>query len=250
MKLPGFLLFTALAVTSLAETMAPSGAAARLASLPLTIYPRFDVSAGDFAAVFNRVARPDDVLVVSFADARKLSFRVAKVGVTQGQVWVYVDRDVSLGQTYRDNIAGARGLVYVPSRPSGVSSLRYTTEQVADQAKALNLSLAVGLDDRDTRTLSNVADLARSGEVFTLCASSRLHDSVAKTIAAAREANPRIKIELAFIAPMDAAYCDHQLGLAEATADLADRLAIYCETSAESRANLDRMLARLRPLGR
>lgn len=257
MKLRCCALFASLTLAGFAETIAPADGDAKLSALPLTLYPCFDVRDGDFATLFNRVARPDDALVVSLIDVSKLSYRVSNLGVTQGQVWIYVDRDVPLGQTYRENIAGARGLVYVPSHIPRMPTLRGVAQQVADGAGALGLSLAVGLDDRDTRSLSNISDIARSGEVLTICASSRLHDSpadyraaIVKTIAAGREVNRRIKIELAFVAPIDPAFCDHQLGLAEATADLADRFAIYCEPSAESRANLERMLARFRPRAR
>ncbi len=237
-----------------ASAATPSASEEKVQALPLTIYPRFEVRDAGFVPTFNRFARPEDALVVASTDALKLNFRVASLGVSRGQVWIYEGQDISLGQTHRENIAGARGLVFIPSHLPSTPTLRGLATQVADQAKSLGLPLIVGLDERDLRTLSNVADLVRSADIFTICASSRLHDSpadyraaVAKIIAAAREVNPRIRIELGFVAPMDAAFCAHQIELAVATADLADRLAIFCEASAESRASLDKMIARFRP---
>lgn len=239
--------------------ISPSVRTEKIRATPVTIYPGFDVRDAAFVACFNRFARTDDALVISHMEAFKGSFRVADLGVARGQVWVQVDREANLGQSLRKNVEGARGIVFIPDRDQVVSkhsNVRRTASQLAEEAKALGVPLIVGLDDRDTWSLANVADIARSGDVLTICASSRLHGSVAeyrahieKVIRAAREENPRIKVELAFIATMAVEDRARMFDLAVANIDLADRLAIYCDNNQESLESLTALLARLRPDG-
>lgn len=244
--------FTALAFGAPAS---PSVSAEKLHTAPITIYPNFDARDTAVVTIFNGFARADDALVVSYRDAFKGAFRVADVGVTRGQVWVYVPRAASLGQTYRKNVDGARGVVFVPDEAKR-TNLRYVAEQLADEAKTLGVPLIVGLDDRDTATLDNVAEIARNADVITICASSRLHGTaagyrthVARVVRTVREVNPAIKVELAIIATMDKSDRAPMLALVAGTADLADRIAIYCDPNAESLESLKALLAALRPDG-
>jgi hypothetical protein len=227
--------------------------AERLRATPLTIYPNFDVRGTAIVTIFNGFAREDDALVVSHLDAFKGGFRVAHVGVTRGQVWIHVPWAASLGQTFRQNVEGARGLVYVPSRATR-TNLRLVAGQLADEAKALRVPLIVGLDDRDTWTLANVEEIARSGDVLTICASRELRGTaqsfrarVVRIIQVAREANPSIKVELGLIAPRAKEQRAPMLNLAAGSIDLADRLALYCDQDAESLESLKALLAGLRP---
>ncbi|MCX6953192.1 MAG: hypothetical protein NTV51_13650 [Verrucomicrobia bacterium] len=245
--------FTFLALTVTALGAAPGTRAEKLRSTPLTVYPTFDARGTGLVARFNAFATAEDALVVSYTDAFKGAFRVSQVGVTRGQVWVHVPGEASLGQRYRKNVEGARGVVYVPT-DARKTDVRRAAEQVAEEAQALGVPLIVGLDDRDTGSLTNVADIARSGDVITICASSRLKGSVesyrahvGKVIRAAREANPRIKVELAFVAGSDAGAGPKLIELATASVDLADRIAVYCDNTPESLANLGELVAALRP---
>lgn len=242
--------FTALAFGA---PVFPAVAAEKLRTVPITIYPNFDARDAAVVTIFNGFARTEDALVVSYRDAFKGAFRVAELGVRRGQVWVYVPRTASLGQTYRENVDGVRGLVFVPDDAKG-TNLRYAAEQLADEAKTLGVPLIVGLDDRDTGSLANVAEIARSGDVITICASSRLHGSAAayrthieRVVRAAREANPTIKVELAVVATMEKNDRAPMLALLTGAVDLADRIAIYCDANAESLASLKALLAALRP---
>jgi len=245
--------FIALTVTAMGATS--ESRVEKLRSIPITVYPTFDVQGTGVVARFNAFATEQDALVVSYTDAFKGAFRVNQLGVARGQVWVYVAGDASLAQRYRKNVEGARGVVYVPT-DARKTNLRRAAEQVADEAKALGMPLIVGLDDRDTGSLANVADIARSGDVITICASSRLKGGVesyrthvGKVIRAAREANPRIKIELAFVAGSDVGAGTKLVELATASIDLADRVAVYCDNTPESLANLGELVAALRPPG-
>jgi len=243
---------TALAVGA---PVPPTGSVEKIRGTPVTIYPNFDVRGTSLVAIFNGFAREDDALVVSHQDAFKGAFRVANLGVTRGQVWIYVPWAASLAQTYRKQVEGARGLVYVPGHATK-TNLRYVAGQLAEEAKALRVPLIVGLDDRDTWTLANVADIARSGDVITICASRALRGSaeafraqIEKIVRVAREANPAIKVELALIATRAKAERTPMLKLAAGNVDLADRLAIYCDQDAESLEGLQVLLAGLRPEG-
>lgn len=243
------------AIAALTAAAAPEIRTEKLRSLPVTIYPNFDAQGTALVPLFNKLAKADDALVVSYVDAFKGAFRVADLGVTQGQVWIYVAGDVSLGQRYRKNIVGAHGIVFVPTN-ARKTDVRRAAEQVADEAKSLGVPLTVGLDDRDTASLATVADVARSGDAITICASSRLQGSteayraqVGKVIRAAREANPRIKVELAVIAGRDPGARAKLLEMAGAAADLADRLAVYCENDPESLGSVDALVGLLRPQG-
>jgi hypothetical protein len=205
--------------------------------------------------IFNGFAREDDALVVSYVDAFKGSFRVANLGVTRGQVWIYVSAAANLGQTYRKNIEGARGIVYVPGKGMGANR-RYVAGQLAEEARALGLPLIVGLNERDTWSLANVAEITRSGDVITICASRELRGPhpafrthVEKIIRVARDTNPAIKIELALIAMRSKAERAPMLKHAVDNIDLADRIAIYCDQDAESLESLKALLAGLRPEG-
>lgn len=247
---PVMVFFTALAFGA---PVSPSVSAEKLHTAPITVYPNFDARDAAVVTIFNGFARADDALVVSYRDAFKGSFRVADVGVTRGQVWVYVPRAASLGQTYRKNVEGARGVVFVPDNAKK-TDLRYLTGQLADEAKTLGVPLIVGLDDRDTATLDNVAEIARQGNVLTICASSRLHGTAAayrthveRVVRTAREVNPAIKVELAIVATMEKADRAPMLALVAGAADLADRIAIYCDASAESLESLKALVTTLRP---
>lgn len=247
--------FTFIALSVAAVGAPPETRAERLRSTPITVYPTFDARGTGLVTRFNAFATEQDALVVSYADAFKGSFRVGGVGVTRGQVWIYVSGDASLAQRHRRNVDGARGVVYVPTDVRK-TNVRRTAEQVAEEAQALGVPLIVGLDDRDTGSLANVADIARSGDVLTICASSRLKGTVesyrahvGKVIRAAREANPRIKVELAFVAGSDAGAGPKLIEMAAASVDLADRIGVYCDNTPESLANLGELVAALRPAG-
>lgn len=241
-----------LATVAHAETLSPEARTAKLRATPVTVYPRFDARGSALVTRFNTSARADDALVVSHVDALKSAFRVADLGLKRGQVWVYVAGAPSLGQTYREQVEGIGGVVYVPD-DARKTDLRYTASMVAQEAQSLRVPLIVGLDDRDMASLGNVDDIARNGDVLLICASSRLKGAAAayrshleRVIAAAREANPRIKIELGFVADRDPATARKLIELALATIDLGDRVAVFCENTPESLANLDALLAAMR----
>lgn len=249
---PVLVFVTALALGAAGAELSP---AEKVFRTPVTIYPNFAVCDTSLVAIFNGFAREDDALVVSQVEAFKSNFRVANLGVTRGQLWIAVSAAAHLGQTYRKNIEGARGLVYVPAQ-GGRAAPRYAAGLLAEEAKSLRLPLIVGLDERDTWLLANVTEIAGNGDVITICASRELRGPtpefrhyLARVIRVARETNPTIKVELALIARREKAERAQMLKHAVGNIDLADRLAIYCDRDEESLESLKALLVGLRSKG-
>ena len=245
----GVLMFSAVAMTA-----APIDRPERLRSVPVTVYPNFDPRGSSLVKTVNSFFSPDDAVVVSYTDAFKGSFRIAEVGVTRGQVWVYVAEAGSLAQTYRKNLEGVGGIVYVPALLRRETDARRVARDLADQAKVLGVPLVVGLNERALRSVTEITDVARSGAIFTVYASGHLTGSreayrqhIEKVIRAARAENPQIKIELAIAATENPVARRHVLELISANIDLADRVAIYCDDSQDSVESLKALFHLLRP---
>ncbi len=242
-------------VVATAAPEIPADRTERLRNVPVTVYPDFDPRGSSLVGVCNGLLRSDDALVVSYTDAFKGAFRIADVGVNRGQVWVYVAGVADLGQTYRKNLEGVGGIVYVPDRLGTKPDARRAAGELADQAKVLGVPLVVGLEERDLRSTAAVADVARSGAIFTIYANAHLagpadayRRHIEKTIRTARSENPQIKIELAIAATANPVARRHLLALVSANIDLADRVAIYCDDSQASLESLTALFGLLRPV--
>lgn len=237
---------TALAGLSQATELTDAERYARLQGAPITLYPETALRESSVVAFFNQHARAEDALVYSYVDALKGGARVGDLGVAKGEVWIYVPGDLDLTQAGRNNVTGARGLVFIPpetARPQR-GSLEITARNVAERAQILGLRMIAGLEPRLTRSLANVSDVARHASIFTLYDPAKLRRPrefrayAERIIKEARAANPAIKIELAISTGADEAASKALTGILWNCSDLFDRIGIYCNDSAESRSSL------------
>lgn len=222
----------------------------KLRGLPVTLYPNFYVADSSFLAEINKVTRPGDAVVVSHLDALKGSFRVSKVGLKNADVWVHIVEGVEIGQNER-NFAGAKGIVYVPQRYR--ERVGYETGLLHGETQGLGIPLIVGLEPNDTRTLDNVAQIAKHGDVITVYAWRELTAGRAafrtyleRIVRTAKEANPGIKVEVAVAVTRTTAATLAMYAVLIDSADLADRVAIYCNDSPEAAQSLAQLMHALR----
>ena len=258
MGVKAFFAFLVMSLTGAAAAEPVSSAVREEKSraMPVTVYPNFIVRGTALLEQFNGFARADDALVVSYVDAFKVAARIADAGVTRGQVWVYTAIDASLGQTQRENLRGAGAIVFVPDRRRTKDAPRRIAELLAEEARALGVPLVVGLERQDAGSLAAVADLARRGDVLLIDvtewargAGEKYRDKVNRFVRAAREENPKIRVELAFSATGTAAERKQAVACVTVNLDLADRVGVFCDGSAEARGTLAELIARLRPAG-
>jgi hypothetical protein len=217
----------------------------RLNRAPITLYPETALPNSPVVAFFNQHARSDDAIVCSYVDALKTSARIKDIGVTRGEVWIYVPRDLDLTQNGRPHVEGAQGLVYVPDdtlRTKG--SLSTQARQVAERAATLGFRMAAGLEPGLARSLANVADVAKHASILTIYDSQKLRNPagyrayVQRLVKEARAANPTILIEVAISTGADEKASKALAGTLWNCADLIDRIGIYCNDTAASQASL------------
>ncbi len=253
--LPRLLVLSAVSVAAHAAAMSPADAQRyqRLHEAPITLYPESELTASPVPAFFNARARADDAIVVSYIDALKVSARISQLGIKNGEVWLYVPRELDLTQGGRRNTEGAKGIVYVPGDSRHSTLSRAATERIADDAAALGCRMVVGLEPELARSLVNVSDLARHASVLTIYDNQRLRrggavyrEYVERLVKEARSANPSIKIELCISTGRDDATTKAVAGVLWTCADLVDRIGIYCNDTPESQASLTQLYQVLR----
>ncbi|PTX95664.1 hypothetical protein DB354_09630 [Opitutus sp. ER46] len=222
----------------------------KLRNLPVTVYPDFYVGESPFVKQLNDLTRPGDAVVVSHLDALKGSFRVADVGLKQADVWVHVANDTLISERQR-NLAGAKAVVFVPGRYH--DGVRREAQMMREDTQHLGIPLVVGLEYPDTRVLAHVGEIARYGDVITVYARSELssgrvafREYVERVVRAAKEANPNIKVEVAVAAARTREATLAVYGALLDSADLADRVAIYCNDTPEAATSLAELMHALR----
>jgi hypothetical protein len=217
----------------------------RLHNAPITLYPETQLSESSLTAFCNARARPADAIVVSFIDAFKGPARLAALGIQRGEIWIYVPADLDLTQNGRKHIEGAKGIVYVPGsrRPRILSA---EARRIAESAAILGCRMIAGLERKEAKSLANVGDVARHASILTIYDNQRLSRGAAeyrkyieRLVKEARAANPTILIEVCISTGRDAAASKALAGVLWTCADLVDRIGIYCNDSAESRASLE-----------
>lgn len=225
----------------------------RLQAAPITLYPEADLAGSSLPGIFNAQARPDDAIVVSHVDALKQSARLSTLGIERGDIWVYVPREMDLTQAGRRNLEGARGILYVPSPGRGQALSAAEARRVSESAAILGCRMIVGLEPDLTRNLHNVAEISRDASILTIYDPQRMRRGgaeyrkyVERLVREARAVNPAIRIEVCIATGGDAAATRAAAGVLWTCADLVDRIGIYCNDSAESRASLGRLYAVLR----
>lgn len=254
MKHPIFLL--GLILAPLAFALSPDEQLAKLRSIPITVYPDAELMGSPIVTIFNSFARSDDALVVSSIDAMKDGFRVSNLGVNQGGVWLVTRTPLDLTQRWRRQTAGVTGVVYIPDTASKRTrpDMRRDAVSLREEAHGLGVPLVVGLEQQDARSFRQLDDVVRSGDILTIYASNILRAGsgsayrqyVERLVAAARETNPKIRVEIAVpVAATSTATAAVQAVLVN-IADLADRVAIYCDDRPESLASLKQLAHSLR----
>lgn len=247
----GALTVVGMVVSSLAATDCNASARARVATMPITLYPEFDVVGTDLPRFLNRQARPGDALVISWREALRGSFTVAQVGLTKAAVWIYVPRDMDLSESGRRHVQGAGGIVYVPEAPGDVGAP--AVHAVAQTAEALGCRLIVGLDHQQRGRILNLDALCRPAEILMIYENTLLRAGatayrayVARIVQAAREYRPDLKVEVAVATTRDSKSTTAVFDVLLACSDLADRIGVFCDDSAESNASLAQLFELLR----
>jgi hypothetical protein len=222
----------------------------RLGDLPITLYPDFVVQDSSLPAFVNSHARPQDAVVISWRDALKGSFRVPQLGITRGQVWVYVPHDMDLAQQGWRNLQGISGIVFVPE--AGLVTAA-TVNGLVETASALKCTLIVGVESRRAIPLFNVPTLSRPAQVLTIYDNARLRDGagsyrryVDRMTAEARGVNPGIQIEVAVATARGAQATKAVYETLVACSEVADRVGIFCNSTTESDESLRLLFCMLR----
>jgi hypothetical protein len=249
-----------MATFSLARLVSPAAPSAadqqrylRLHDAPITLYPTDSVAGSGVAGFFNDQARPQDAIVVSHLDALKESARLSALGLGRGEIWVHVPREPDLTQAGRRQLEGAKGIVYVPAARRADRLSAAGARRIAESAATLGCRMIAGFEPEQARDLNHIADLARHASILTIYDSLRLQRGgaeyrayVERLVREARAANPSIQIEVCIATGRDAAATQALAGVLWTCADLADRIGIYCNDTAESRASLALLLQVLR----
>jgi hypothetical protein len=244
-----FLLVATFSLASLTSPAAPPSTdqprRLRLLDTPITLYPETNLAGSGLAGFFNAQARPHDAIVVSYVDALKVPARLSSLGIERGEIWVYVPADLDLTQAGRRNLEGAKGIVFVPASRIDNTRFNATARRISESAATLGCRMIAGLEQSQTRSLSNIADVARHASVLTIYDGQRLRSGgeeyrryVERLAHEARAVNPSIQIDVCISTGGDAAATKALAGVLWNCADLADRIGIYCNDSAESRASL------------
>jgi len=235
------LLFGPLTVVGL--TPAEATKLAKLRAAPITLYPDFDIRGSRLPDFINTHGREKDAVVVSYRDAFKTAFRIAKVGVKRGGVWIYVNRDMRFRHEHWSNVEGAAGIVFIPDRSLGL--VRRSVNLVAEDARAAMCVLAVGVASARTYQLADVDELCPPAQIFTIYDNDRLRlgsevyrKFVEWLAIEARTVNAKIKIEVGIATAHDEPSTREVAQALWACGDLVDRIAIYCEDSPESYSSL------------
>lgn len=218
---------------------------ARLSRAPITLYPETSLKESPIVGFFNRHARPDDAIVSSYVDALKTSAKIKDLGITRGEIWIYVPADLDLTQNGRQHVEGAHGILFVPSDGRrDRTSLATEGRRLAERAQTLGFRFIAGLEPKLARSLANVADLAKHASVLTIYDAQRLRKPagyrafVERLVKEARAANPAITIEVAIVTGANDEASKALAGVLWNCADLVDRIGIYCEDTPESQASL------------
>jgi hypothetical protein len=234
----------------------PARIAQRLGTTPITLYVEADLKNSPLVEFINSHARAADAVVVSYTDALKESARIGKLGVTRGEVWIYIPDDVDLVHNARKSIEGIDGIVFIPDPlviEQSRGSLSRKARRVAESAKTLEVRMIAGLESASLRKRANIDDLARHASVFTFYDVRALRRGqleyrahVERVAADARKANPDIDIEVAVSTGANDTATRAIVEVLLACADVADRIGIYADESPESRASLELMYRLLR----
>lgn len=229
---------------------------AKLARLPVTVYPDYDVRGSALVTWLNEKARPDDALVVSYTDALKVSARIADLRVTTPEVWVHVPAEVSIRDTHRRNFEGAKGVVFVPPAlgRGDFRMVRSVSSRLREDAHATGMKFVMGMEESDLRLRANAAEMAREADIVTIYLPRKVQAGgkefralFERIVRDAREANPSVQVELALTTANSLEATRFIASLVFANADLADRLGFFCEDSPESLDSLRTLLTVLRP---
>lgn len=246
-----------LGLASLASQAAPSlpdqARYLRLQAAPITLYPEAELAQSSLPGIFNAQARADDAIVVSYVDALKVPARLSSLGIERGDIWVYIPREMDLTQNGRRNLEGAKGILYVPSPGRGQALSTAEARRIAESAAILGCRMIVGLEPDQTKNLRNIAEISRDAAVLTIYDHKRLQRGAAeyrkyveRLASEARAVNPAIKIEVCIATGGNADATKAAAGVLWACADLVDRIGIYCNNTAESRASLGKLYEVLR----
>jgi len=251
------LVVACLGLASLAAAAAPSSSDQarylRLHNAPITLYPEVQLAGSGLPGIFNAQARADDAIVVSYIDALKIPARLSSLGITRGEIWVYVPAELDLTQAGRRNLEGAKGILYSPAPARGKDLSAATGRRISESAATLGCRMIVGLEPAWTRSLDNVAVISLDAAVLTIYDNQRLQGGgaeyrryVERLVREARAVNPAIQIEVCVATGHDAAATKAVAGVLWTCADLVDRIGIYCNDTAESRASLEQLYQVLR----
>lgn len=229
---------------------------AKISRLPISVYPDFSIRGTGLVPLLNEVARPDDALVVSHLDALKGDFRVRDLGSETAQIWIHLRGEAGIRDAHRRNFEHAKGVVFVPP-PVGRGDFRFVRgvgARLRDDAHGAGMVFVMGLDEADHRLRANAGEMAAPADVVTIYLPKKMRagpqefrSTVQRIVADARAANPGVKVELALSTASTVESTRYIGGLAFANADLADRLAFYCQNTAESFDSLRLLFKVLRP---
>ncbi len=218
---------------------------------PITLYPDFAVEGSRLVAFINQHARERDAVVLSHTDVLKSTYRITKLGIQRGAVWLYVPRDLALFHGHASNLEGITGIAFIPDRRA---ERRQTAERLADDAHAHNATFVVGLEPRQAMRFSEVEDLARSGDVFLIYKADIMRTGgeayrsyVTRLARTARETKPGIALEVGIATAEDDAQTRRNAATLHDCADVTDRIAIFCGDTDASYASLETLYALLRP---
>lgn len=229
---------------------------AKLARLPVTVYPDHGIRGTMLVTLLNEKARADDAVVVSHTDALKVSARIADLRVTTAEVWVHVPGEVNLRDTHRKNFEGAKGVVFVPPAigRGDFRVVRSVSARLREDAHQTGMRFIMGMEENDLRIRANAAEMAREADIVTIYLPRKLKAGgkeframFERVVADARGANPQVQVELALTTANSLEATRFIAGLAFANSDLIDRLAFFCEDSPESLDSLRTLLTVLRP---
>lgn len=229
---------------------------AKLARMPVTIYPDHDVRGTALLAWVNEKARADDALVVSHLDALKVSARIADLQVTTAEVWVHVPGEVSIRDTHRRNFEGAKGVVFVPPAigRGDFRMVRSVSSRLREDAHAAGMRFTMGMEEGDLRLRANATEMAREADIVTIylprkfqAGGKEFRAYFERIVQDARGANPQVQVELALTTANSLEATRYIASLAFANADLIDRLGFFCENTPESLDSLRTLMTVLRP---
>ncbi|HRE82845.1 MAG TPA: hypothetical protein PLN52_17500 [Opitutaceae bacterium] len=229
-----------------------------LQNVPITLYPEVNLYDSGYPAFVNSHARSGDAVVLSSTDAFKGESRTSRLGIVRGEVWLHVPTDMNFDQANERHLEDVSGVVFIPfdeAKPlrlhgglpafNSSRALSIEARRVTRSAQAKKYKLIVGLEPKAARSLGNVADITREAEVLTIYDPKKLRQGAVayreyaqRLIRAARDVNPGIQVELAISTGADERATQNLVNVLQSTADLFDRIGIYCDETPESRASV------------